>query len=298
MTKLVSVIIPNYKRIDKLERSINSVLNQTYTNYEIIVVDDNSPNINEIEKMIKQFESTKIKFIKSIVNKGGGGARNIGINNAQGEFISFLDSDDEWLKNKLEKQISYYLDNIKDSNCILFSKILMDRGYEKTIFPKNYIPDNIRDIAKYIFIENGLVHTNVLFMPTKIAKNIMFDDKLRKHQDYDFVLRAAKEGVTFQMINETLAVWYNGRSGDRMGNNHSYQISIEWFENNKDILGDKRIQNAFIKRDVVHQISSNKFSIKSLLKLLELYNKGYIDFFQLFKSSLIVFIINPKKFLN
>lgn len=104
---LVSVVIPFYNRVDWLEEAVDSVLEQTYTNYEIIVVNDGSKE--EIEVFLKKY-SEKIRYIYQ-ENAGSGSARNNGVEHAKGEYIALLDSDDIWCKDKLELQIQYMEDN-------------------------------------------------------------------------------------------------------------------------------------------------------------------------------------------
>jgi glycosyltransferase involved in cell wall biosynthesis len=110
-TKLVSVITPSYKSEKFIRETINSVLNQTYKNWELVIVDDHSPdNTNEIiENYIKN--DKRIKLIKLESNSGVTEARNIAIKEANGKYIAFLDSDDIWLPQKLEKQIDYMNNN-------------------------------------------------------------------------------------------------------------------------------------------------------------------------------------------
>lgn len=103
LNPLVSVIIPTYNRTDYLNLTIQSVVNQTYQNFEIIVVDDGTPNTNN-EVLCKKFD--KVEYIK-IENSGGPAKpRNIGILVAKGKYIAFVDDDDLWLPTKLEKQIA------------------------------------------------------------------------------------------------------------------------------------------------------------------------------------------------
>ena len=99
----VTVIIPAYNRAYVISRSIASVLAQTYPYFEIIVVDDGS--VDNTEAVVKSFKDSRIKYIRHEVNKGISAVRNTGINEAAGEYIAFLDSDDEWLPTKLEKQM-------------------------------------------------------------------------------------------------------------------------------------------------------------------------------------------------
>ena len=104
----VSIIIPTYNRAHLIGRAIQSVLNQTYQNFEIIVVDDGSTD--NTEEMIKEFQKhdKRIKYIRHEKNRGGAAARNTGIKVARGEYIAFQDSDDEWLPEKLEKQMDVF----------------------------------------------------------------------------------------------------------------------------------------------------------------------------------------------
>ena len=98
----ISVIIPTYNRGNLIGDSIKSVLNQTYENLEVIVVDDGSTDNTKEE--IDKIEDERVKYIKLMKNSGGSNARNIGIQNANGKYISFQDSDDIYYPKKLEIQ--------------------------------------------------------------------------------------------------------------------------------------------------------------------------------------------------
>ena len=103
LNEKVSVIIPTFNRGNILLNSIKSVLNQTYKNLEVIVVDDGS--IDNTKEEINKIEDERVKYIKLVNNSGGSNARNIGIKSASGKYISFQDSDDIYYPNKLETQI-------------------------------------------------------------------------------------------------------------------------------------------------------------------------------------------------
>lgn len=115
---LVSVIIPTYRRSDMLLDAIESVKNQTYNNIEIIVIDDNGINSKYAKenklKLKKYIELGEIKYIQNKDNLGGSLARNIGINEAFGKYVAFLDDDDTYMKTKIEKQVSLMEENIKN----------------------------------------------------------------------------------------------------------------------------------------------------------------------------------------
>lgn len=103
---LVSIIMPAYNVEKLISDSINSVLSQTYKNFELIVVDDYSQD--QTSQIVENFilKDKRVKLIKNIKNKGVAETRNTGLDHAQGEFVAFLDSDDKWQETKLEKQIN------------------------------------------------------------------------------------------------------------------------------------------------------------------------------------------------
>ena len=104
---LVSIIIPYYKKKEYILKTINSILNQSYNNYEIIIIYDDE-NLSDLDYLEKLFKSEKKKkIIKNITTIGAGFSRNKGIENANGEFIAFIDADDTWKKYKLENQINF-----------------------------------------------------------------------------------------------------------------------------------------------------------------------------------------------
>ena len=106
---MISVIIPTFNRASLLKKAIESVLSQTYKDFELIVIDDGSSD--ETPSLISSYASS-IKYIKQN-NKGPAGARNVGIKNSSGEFVAFLDSDDWWDKEKLQIQIDKMRKNPK-----------------------------------------------------------------------------------------------------------------------------------------------------------------------------------------
>ena len=107
MSPLVSVIIPTHNRADLVPLAIQSVLQQTYTNLECIVVDDASTD--NTEETVRTIIDERIIYLRHENNKHASAARNTGIKYARGEFIAFLDDDDEWLPTKLEKQVPFLL---------------------------------------------------------------------------------------------------------------------------------------------------------------------------------------------
>lgn len=195
---MISVIIPTYNRGNTIKRSIESVLKQGKYIGEIIIVDDNSSD-NTVD-IIKQINDKRIKYIKNKKSCGACYSRNVGIENSQFDIIAFNDSDDEWINNKLEKQIKYILEQDYD---------VVTSGYTRILDNKSkYIGKNINDDE--IFLE--LLKSNFIGTPTIVGrkgvfKNEKFDYDLPRFQDWELMIRIAKK-YRVKFINEPLVNAY------------------------------------------------------------------------------------------
>ena len=205
----VSVIIPTYNRAHLVGRAICSVLNQTFQDFEIIVVDDGSTD--NTEEVVKSFNDPRIRYIRHEQNRGGSAARNTGIRAARGEYIAFLDSDDEWLPEKLDTQLKtmstlpehfvgvccgYY--RARQSKIVSVSRPML---YGK-LFDK---------LLKSPFLNGGsclIVRKNAL---VAIGG---FDEQLARHQDWDLLLRLALM-YEIGIIDTPLVIKHNDRAGPR-----------------------------------------------------------------------------------
>src|SRR3990167_7894784 len=101
---LVTVIIPTYNRFELLKKALVSVLNQSFEDFEVLIIDDCSQD--QTSRIPEYSADSRIRYIKNDRNKGMSAVRNIGIRNSKGTYIAFLDDDDEWMPDKLEKQMS------------------------------------------------------------------------------------------------------------------------------------------------------------------------------------------------
>jgi len=183
----ISIIIPTYNQAEYLQEAVDSVLNQTYKNIEIIIIDDGSTD-NTL-KVVNSFNDNKIIFIQQR-NKGASSARNTGIKEANGEYIAFLDSDDLWLKDKLRKQIDFMRENQKvgllGTGC--FQVIDTNKMIYKKIFPhKNEILQ--KDLIKY----NPFIQSSVMVRKNVFNDIGLYDEKFKESEDYDLWLRIAQK---------------------------------------------------------------------------------------------------------
>lgn len=205
---LVSVIIPNFNRADVIMRAVGSALRQTHSELEVIVVDDASSNAAEMAASLKSIEDSRVQMIRHEVNQGGAAARNTGVAAARGDCIAFLDSDDEWLPEKIEKQLQNASQQT-DDKWLIYSQsgVLTTQGSEvrRGVMPMLGIrPDEA--IGDYLFAGRGWLQTSSMLLPTKLARECLFNPALRRHQDYDFLLRLEAQGCRFLMVPEPLVV--------------------------------------------------------------------------------------------
>ncbi|MGB5920496.1 glycosyltransferase family 2 protein [Arcobacter sp.] len=168
---LVTVIIPLYNAEKYISKTIDNVINQTYQNWEMIVVDDCSTDISR--NIVKDYEEKdhRIKLIESESNFGGPARpRNIGVENAKGEYIAFLDADDIWLPQKLEKHLEFMKQN--DLNFSSHGAVLIDEKSEK-IKSNNFLKDYYR---KYkIHDLSQLIKGNFVYLSSAILKKDIFE---------------------------------------------------------------------------------------------------------------------------
>lgn len=182
----VSVIIPTYNCAQYVIEAIESVLNQTYQNYEIIVFDDGSTD--DTKSVIQPYiESGKIKYIYQ-ENMGPGAARNRGIEIAEGDYVAFLDADDVWLPNFLEQSVNTLSQNIH-AGFVYSGNYFVDENRKEI---PNYIRKNVfkrGNVCLDLFCNHFIMTPSVLIKKECFKKTGSFDENLMVGEDYDFFLR-------------------------------------------------------------------------------------------------------------
>lgn len=187
---LVSVVIPTYNRKATLERAILSVLSQTYTDWELIIVDDGSTD--GTEELVEKYISERIHYIKSEVNQGVSKTRNIGIRHAKGEYVAFLDSDDEWVAEKLEKQLKTMQEKGTKVVYCRFSRQYGEEGTE--IMPHMERTEKLEGDIFYELLLGNYIGTPTMLIARDILEEVGgFNEELRNLEDYELILRIAKD---------------------------------------------------------------------------------------------------------
>ena len=242
---LISVVIPTYNRANTILQSVNSVLNQTYKNIELIVVDDCSTD--DTEKIIAGIQDSRVKFYRLEKNSGACTARNLGIEKASGKYIAFNDSDDKWLPEKLEKQLSFLLEN----NCDI--TVCSMNVFEEVTEKKMYVfPDSAKLNGKKIsfneLLKYNCTSTQLIFGKEECFKNNLFDSSMPRFQDWDECLKLSKKySLCFQ--NEILVETFQQQDSITKNPQKGVRGMEMLFEKHKnDILSDPEITESFFKK--------------------------------------------------
>lgn len=215
---MISVIIPTHNRVDLLARSIRSVLNQTYPDLECIVVDDASTDDSEI--VIAQFDDDRLVYLQHENSRGASAARNTGIAHAQGELIAFLDDDDEWLPDKLEKQVRL-LANATSRVGMVYCWL---DYYEGDQIVEQYHPEYRGYIFPDVLDRQRIGNSSTLLVRSSVLDEIGgFDDELPRGNDGDFIRRVARE-YWVDYVPEVLVRVYVGHGLKRITQNDKKSI--------------------------------------------------------------------------
>lgn len=283
--ELVSVVITTYKRSDKIEDAIKSVLSQTYKNIEIIVVDDNANQLEDREKTKEIVQKySQIKYIENENNLGGALSRNVGIDNANGEFIAFLDDDDKYVEDKIEKQYLCYLQHKEEKIGLIYCYCYRENVNGEIIGEyKNDYEGN----ALYANMLGCIAGTSLWFCPKKALIDIgKFEDTPCK-QDSILLLKLLGNGYQVYRVPESLVYYYehggNGISGTKPKNIEGLKNYREWARKYYDQITGKQMKNVeynFSKKLITLYIINNLKDeaykeLKNMIKLKP-FNKATI----------------------
>ena len=209
-----TIVIPTYNRSNLLKRAIESVLDQTFESFEIIVIDDHS--IDDTSSVVKSFSDLRIRYMKNSRTKGACGARNVGIYSAKAKWVAFLDDDDLWLPDKLKCQYELTRNAEQSVGLVCTDYAIFKEKRQRPINIKNRPSGWVRDKLLY---GNSIGCLSSVCVRTEVLKAIEgFDERFPSNQDQDLYLRAA-EISKFSNVPKTLVHIYQDNREDRIGQN-------------------------------------------------------------------------------
>ena len=209
-TPTISVITPAYNAAKYIGEALDSVLNQTFASHEVIVINDGSPDTDELERELERYPAT-IRYIKQ-ESRGAAAARNVGLRCARGEYVAFLDSDDRWLPNFLSDQLELLKSSNADvvfSDAVLFGEtFLAGRTFMELDPPKSAVtPESL------LAADVTILTSSVVARKKPIFDVGLFDEKMKRGHDFELWFRLAKAGARFAYQRRVLAEYRIDESG-------------------------------------------------------------------------------------
>jgi glycosyltransferase involved in cell wall biosynthesis len=227
----ITVVIPTHARAELLARAIRSVLAQTFENFEIVVVLDGEDPASL--RTVERFLDSRIRCVTLEANSGGSSARNAGVAAAHGEWIAFLDDDDEFLPRKLELQLAAAKSYFGEAALIVCRAIVRGDSGDVT-WPERF-PGAGESLSDYLFCRRkfrqgeGFLQTSTYFVSRSLALRIPFRTGLSRHQDWDWILRLESEGqARVVAVPEPLAIYYHGGAGPAVSRGRGWRTSLDW----------------------------------------------------------------------
>jgi glycosyltransferase involved in cell wall biosynthesis len=238
-------------------RAVHTALNQTYSQIEVIVVVDGPDP--ETMSTLSNMHDKRLQVIQLPQTTGGANARNEGVSNAHGEWIAFLDDDDEWLPGKIESQMALAL----NSDCgepVISCRFTARTSAGEYIWPVR-LPHKTEAISDYLLVRNGIKRTEgFVATPTILAKRslllrVQFSSGLKRHQDWDWVVRVTREPNVRVLFCPEALVTCNMQSNESASRKLDWRFSLDWIRRMKPVIS-KRAYASFITCHVAWQAAA------------------------------------------
>ncbi len=240
---LVSVVIPTYERPDLIGAAVASALSQTMSDLEVVVVVDGGSE--ETIRLLSEVTDSRLRVVVPEARLGNAGARNEGVKRAEGEWIAFLDDDDEWLPGKLAVQLET-ADAASVREPIVSCRLVARNERASFVWPRR-LPSEGERMDDYLFCRRtpgtgeGLAQTSTLLVRREFLLKVPFDDDLRRYVDLDWMLRAGAAGGTlvFPKTREPLSVWAIDEGRRRVTTSAAWTWDRDWARARRHLLSDR-----------------------------------------------------------
>lgn len=268
---MISVIIPTFNRHESIRKAIHSVLKQTYQDVECLVVDDGSTD--DTEAIVKTIKDSRVNYIRYEKNQGACYARNVGIEQALGEYIAFQDSDDDWSDAKLEKQLQYLLDSGAD---LVFCQLESKYNNKTAYYPSNKYKEG--KVSYQQAMCSFMSSTQTFLGKAECIRAIKFDEEMLRFQDWDFLIRFTHDyNVYYQ--KQPFAIQQIGM--DSISNNpkKGYVAVCRMIDKYAEEMDKKSLSNLYMLKGTFLtqlELKGAESDFKEALKLNPVSKKTYI----------------------
>jgi glycosyltransferase involved in cell wall biosynthesis len=235
---MISVVVPTARRPRLLLRAINSVLMQSISDFEVVVVVDGDDQ--ESMAALGEIADKRLRVIQNAERLGSAQARNVGITAALGEWVAFLDDDDEWIFNKLELQLAAARGHDRRVIVSCLNYVVTPLG--RYVWP-NRPYDNTTALDDYLFDRQSwfrgdvMLQCSSLFLSRSLCSELMF---YPEHDDWDLLLRAVKQkGAKIVTVPAPLVMHYTEDGRDTLGASFDWKKSLQWADSNRSLIGGR-----------------------------------------------------------
>jgi glycosyltransferase involved in cell wall biosynthesis len=281
---VVSVVIPTRNRPLLVKRAVQSSLQQTFRQLEVLVIVDGFDGVTS--ETLAEIDDNRLRIIELETSVGGSEARNTGVRFAQGDWIAFLDDDDEWLFNKIEQQYEAGV----NSNAIypvIASQVIARTPKGDFRWPR-LMPSLSEPISEYLFVRktlfkgDALIQCSTYFTRKELLIKQPFKKELLKHQDTEWILRVALfEGVSIRLIEEPLAIWHTEQSRTTVSGKNNWKYSLNWLQEHHDLVTRKAYSSWLLTQVSAEAVQEGDWDAFRIL-LLEAFRGGQLRAIDLF----------------
>lgn len=270
---LVSVVIPTYKRFDTLSRAIKSVEYQTYKDIEILVVDDNEPGDKYscgVSRMISELAFPNLKLVTQEKHINGAAARDAGIRASKGEYIAFLDDDDLWLPEKIEKEIEFIRTLPNEVGAVSNRKVFYNDG--KISHISEYWQSDVNQNFKVISKQLNIQTCTLLIKRVCLDETGYFDPNLRRHQEVQLMGFFTKK-YRVEFLNDILTVIDSTDVMNRPNYEKLIEFKKDYFNSIKPVLNSysehkRKLVYAHNMTEVAYALYRDGYKLKGIIMLL------------------------------
>lgn len=282
-TPLVSVVIPTYNRSTVLKRSVGIVLKQTFGEFEVLIIDDGSTD--NTQEIVERLSDNRIRHLQFAENQGANAARNAGVEAARGEYIAFLDVDDEWRPTKLECQIEAF-EQASESVGLVYTGIV-HKDSTGNINGRS-VPEYSGDVLARLMKGNFIGTFSSVMVRSQVMTDLSLIEELPSWQDWYFYLDVAEEW-SVESVSEPLVVKYSDID-NRISKNYEDKRDISY-----PILREKLVElNSEVGKVSGRQVHS---SLNSMMGYSALSTGHYADARHLFARSLVQYPLQARCWL-
>ncbi|MCY1141030.1 glycosyltransferase family 2 protein [Actinoplanes sp. Pm04-4] len=227
----VSVVIPTCNRPELATRAVRSALGQTHRDLEVIVVID-GPDDDTVTAL-KEIGDDRLRVIVLPERGKAPNARNQGVKAAEGRYVALLDDDDEWMPDKIERQLALAATATKASP-IVATRMISRTPRADTVMPRR-LPEPGEPLSEYLLVRRGLfygdgfIQTSTIMAPTELLRRVPFTVGLRRQQELDWTLRALQhDDVELLYAPEPLVLWHQDENRERISLQNPWEEQLAW----------------------------------------------------------------------